>query len=476
MLEVLRGEIALTGYAWYLLGHPMIDVPALSAPAAVVSAYGVSMLVAALAGAVADAAGWSGVHRPIGGVGALAACVVGGGLSVAGRPGGESGAARDVVIGVVQTNVPQSNKMASTMAERLRDFSRFVDLTRQAAAGPPGPIEADLVVWPETMFPGRVINAAAIEVERGLGLSFRVDGPAGEGFAGGRVAATHFADELVSVQRSLGVPLLVGGIAIDGEYERWLIEEFRRRERDGVEAEGRPAVIREYNSAVVISGGKIQERRYDKVELTPFGEMIPYVWRFPKLQAVVVDLGARGMRFNLSPGTMVGGLDIQATGGKKVRAATPICFEATKAALCRSLILGDGAGGVLSGAGRASVLINLSNDGWFGDSDMGRAQHLLAARWRCVEMGVPMVRSVNTGYSAAIDRRGRVTALRLQDGGEARARVDGVLVASVRIDPERRPTVFERVGLGPAWAAAVLGVIGTLALLVRRRRLAALGV
>ena len=154
-----------------------------------------------------------------------------------------------------------------------------------------------------------------------------------------------------------------------------------------------------------------------------------------------------------------------------VRAATPICFEATKADLCRRLIIGDG-------TGRASLFVNLSNDGWFSFWDAGRRQHLQAARWRCVEMGVPMVRAVNTGASVAIDRRGRITNDRLIDrpavsGGSMR--VDGVLVAQVRVDSERRPTIFERVGMVPAYGVFVLSVLGSAAFWIRRRRLGIAG-
>jgi apolipoprotein N-acyltransferase len=63
------------------------------------------------------------------------------------------------------------------------------------------------------------------------------------------------------------------------------------------------------------------------------------------------------------------------------------------------------------GAKAADLLVNLSNDGWFGWYDAGRLQHQQAARLRAIENRVPLVRVANTGASAAIDSCGRITAV-----------------------------------------------------------------
>ena len=57
----------------------------------------------------------------------------------------------------------------------------------------------------------------------------------------------------------------------------------------------------------------------------------------------------------------------------------------------------------------ATVLVNLSNLAWFGDSH-ALEQHLRIARMRSLELGRPMLRATNTGVTAAIDHRGVVTA------------------------------------------------------------------
>src|SRR5205814_4698027 len=102
--------------------------------------------------------------------------------------------------------------------------------------------------------------------------------------------------------------------------------------------------------------------------------------------------------------------------------ATPICFEATKPGLCRRLVSRE--------PDQPRVIVNLTNDGWFGWFDPGRWQHLQIARWRAVELGVPVVRAANTGVSAAIDARGCLMKAGVEVAPGA-ARSDGFLIADV---------------------------------------------
>ena len=95
------------------------------------------------------------------------------------------------------------------------------------------------------------------------------------------------------------------------------------------------------------------------------------------------------------------------------------------------------------GGKRASVLINLSNDGWFADHEAGRQQHVQIARFRAIENRVALVRAANTGCSVAIDARGFV----LETIGEGRygsGQQPGSLLAQVQA--ESRHTLFSRVG------------------------------
>jgi apolipoprotein N-acyltransferase len=85
---------------------------------------------------------------------------------------------------------------------------------------------------------------------------------------------------------------------------------------------------------------------------------------------------------------------------------------------------------------RPGLILNVTNDGWFGDTP-GPRQHFAQARLRAVERGIPMVRAANTGISAVIDPYGRVLSS-LPVGHE------GVLDVSL---PGVAPvTVFDDVG------------------------------
>jgi apolipoprotein N-acyltransferase len=227
-----------------------------------------------------------------------------------------------------------------------------------------------------------------------------------------------------------------------------------------------------YNSVFLVWQGRVQVDRYDKISLTPFGEVIPYVWRWPGLQKLIMNVGAGGMKFDLTSGSALTVFEAPVSRSKietvagpmtptaaahsdedrtRVPVVTPICFEATKSDLCRRLVYEGG-------ARRAAIIINMSNDGWFGDLMGGREQHLLAARWRCVELGLPMVRAVNTGISCSIDARG-VLRKYGPDGQTQAVNVDGVLVDTVALAPIDGATIFARCGNAFGWIVLVLAAL-----------------
>ena len=143
--------------------------------------------------------------------------------------------------------------------------------------------------------------------------------------------------------------------------------------------------------------------------------------------------------------------------------ATPICFENAMARVCRRLVYEHG-------RKRADVLVNLSNEGWFGRYDAGRRQHLQIARFRCVENRVPMIRSVNTGVSVAIDSSGRLIgpASVTGDGVGVAPREAGWLLAELPLD--HRSTLYGRLGDAFAWTC-LLATAGlwSAAVIARRR-------
>jgi len=99
----------------------------------------------------------------------------------------------------------------------------------------------------------------------------------------------------------------------------------------------------------------------------------------------------------------------------------------------------------------AVALRPATNDAWFG-KDAGPYQHLAQAQLRAIEQGIPMVRAANTGVSAIIDARGRVTAsIDLNTAGY----VDALLPAPLP------PTLYSKTGDWPVLAvlALALGVL-----------------
>jgi apolipoprotein N-acyltransferase len=406
--------------------------------------YLVSLLLAAATGAVMDLAHARG-RCPRAPLAALAAVVVIFAACGWSLPGDAPG--RPVRLAAVQTNVPQSNKMGWTVEQELHDFQRFQALTRDAADQHP-----TLIAWPETMMPGLTLEPDALRELRDRGIVFTL----GDDGASGEIAATAFADGLLSLQRDLGVPMLVGEEARTSlrvqRTDRGLSLPFQHR----------------YNSAYLVSGGSIAPTRYDKLRLTPFGETMPYFRAIPGLQQKLLDLGASGMAFDLSEGTHRTVFDIPTPDGP-IHAVTPICFESTVSSLNRSLLFDDTAASdllkrcPLSPAGRrADLIVNLTNDGWFGPSLLGRLQHLQAARWRSLETATPTLRVANTGVSAVIDSRGRLVASGV-NGLPGAAMTDGVLTADVRLGAG--VPLFARVGDTFGW----LSLFGALALLIHAR-------
>jgi apolipoprotein N-acyltransferase len=143
--------------------------------------------------------------------------------------------------------------------------------------------------------------------------------------------------------------------------------------------EGRDAY---FNS--VISLGAAPRQIYHKVHLVPFGEFVPPGFRWTlDLMSIPLSDFTRG-RVDQAPLAVAG-----------QRVAINVCYEdAFGAEIARSLP-------------EATLLVNVSNVAWFGDS-LAPAQHLNIARLRAIETGRMHLTATNTGITAAIDRDGRV--------------------------------------------------------------------
>lgn len=445
-VEFLRAEVFMGGYAWGLTSQGMINSSfAYIAPLAGV--YGVTLAVTALASLFVfvilkykERVVAKGHKVVLPGIvylllGYLALMFL---VTQAPAPVETPSKFR---VASVQTNIPQSNKTYWTLEAEVRDYRRMQRLSEQAAERTPS-----LIIWPETMMPGISIEPSAVAAMEAKGLVFTLKEAMPEelGTDEKRIKATAFWEALSEHSRRTGVPMLIGEEGLEGfEVD--------------VDAQGRVEWTQKarYNSAYLVRNGAVSGDRYDKMELTPFGEYMPVISRFPWLEQKLLGLAAAGMRFDLSPGTRK--TVFRVPGGEgDVRVVTPICFEITESTVCRALAFADG-------VRRADVLVNMSNDGWFQGSDAAREQHLRISQWRAMELGTPVVRSANTGISAVIDAHGRIVA-RGVDGNAEGTRAEGVLIADVPL-PSQEATFYARTGnwlgwgcLG-AWAALTLGAV-----------------
>jgi apolipoprotein N-acyltransferase len=139
------------------------------------------------------------------------------------------------------------------------------------------------------------------------------------------------------------------------------------------------------NSAITLDPEGREVSRYDKIHLVPFGEYVP-AWAFPGLvDKITSEVGnfvpGSGYRIAQTP---VGGIGVF------------ICYEAIFPQLVRRLV-----------AAGAGVLVNISNDAWYGDS-AAAYQHLEMARLRAIENRRYLLRATDDGVTTLIDPYGRV--------------------------------------------------------------------
>ena len=157
-----------------------------------------------------------------------------------------------------------------------------------------------------------------------------------------------------------------------------------------------------FTSILLIDGMGSVRGTYDKWRLVPGGEFLPF-------EPLLARLGFRkvvSLPESFTPGQGPTNLDVPGAG----LAGMLICYEAI---FPHRLVAKE----------RPLWLVNVTNDGWFGNS-VGPYQHLAQMRMRAIEQGLPVARAANTGISAVIDPMGRITA---QSRLGVAAVVDGAL-------------------------------------------------
>ncbi len=337
--EHLRSFV-FTGFPWATIGYAQHASPPLLGVAPWSGVYGLSFVT--VLGAAALHALWRARRadrRPDRGAYAALATVAL--LHVAGLAsylGAGDAAGGSVRVAVLQGNIDQGVKWSREWFEST--LLAYVELTREAAGD-----GAELVIWPETAVP------AAIETSQ------------------------REIDLLSDLARETGVALVVGAVGI---------EPARSSEPPRV-----------YDSAFLLTPAGTVTARYDKTQLVPFGEYVPFqdlLGRF--VVAIARGIATTGVTPGAEPRAVE--LPLPGPGERPLIAGVPICYELLFPDLVRRFVR-DG----------AEMLLAITNDAWYGRTG-APFQFLAMTALRSAETGVWTARAANTGVSAIIDGRGRV--------------------------------------------------------------------
>lgn len=283
-------------------------------------------------------------------------------------------AAGTLTVGIAQGNVAQERKWDPAFVDET--MARYAALTEAAAAG-----GAELVVWPETATP----------------FFFQEPG--------------ERRQAVLELSRRTGAYILFGspGATFDG-----------------------PRLVGQRNRAYLVGPARGEIDYYDKMELVPFGEYVPFSRVLFFVEQMVEVVGT------LLPGTRPTVFE-----GPRGRFGVLVCYEGVFPWVSRRLVH-DG----------ADFLVNVTNDAWYGRTS-APYQHLAQATIRTVENRVPLVRAANTGISAVVGDDGRLVWEGPLD--ELLEHTDRIAWRGVRTFYTRFGDVFVWACLVAVLAAAVAG-------------------
>jgi apolipoprotein N-acyltransferase len=326
LFEYLRAYL-MTGFPWLTLAYAHVASP-LAGLAPILGVYGVSGVVALLAGALGLL-----VSSPLRQTQLVAAALVVGVLV--------SSLGLKQIAWTEAYGQPISVRLAQGNIDQGKKFdSEFIDSTLSLYHGLVTQQAADLIAVPETALP--ILTS---QLPQDLLPSLR------------------------AYAQSSGSHLFIG-VAVDDGDNRYS------------------------NSVLGYSPKASPVYRYDKHHLVPFGEFVPFGFRW-FVNMMKIPLGEFA-----SPGVLQPNMQV-----KDQRVMPNICYED---------LFGDEIALQLRAQARtpegaASILLNVSNLAWYGDS-IAIPQHLQISQMRSLETGRPMLRSTNTGATAIINPRGEVVS------------------------------------------------------------------
>ncbi len=403
--ELLRGVLMVTGFPWNLLAYSQAAVPWAIQPASLVGAYGLSLILALgsallARGALGAAdAGRTEGRKPLPGWAwpTVALALV---LLVLAAGRARISTLDDRVNGGRQGVRMEAALVQCNVSQEMkmsaRDRVGIADVLFRMTREAAAGRELDLVIWPESSIPF---------------LRFRNE--------------PVLRAEIQSLARELDTPILFGSV----DSPAGLGETYQPGGR------GRGAYT---NAAMLVDRRGVLAWKYDKIHLVPFGEYVPakrLLFFAGKLVSEVADFTPGESYAITRLGTADGGC--------------LICYEIIFPELARGFVRQG-----------ADLLVNITNDAWFGDSAAPR-QHFNAAVFRAVENGRPVLRCANTGISGVIDPLGRVRQ-------QTRLNERSIVPVSLTVAP--LDTFYTRHGEVTSWGCLGLWALTLTACLVRRRR------
>ena len=433
-LEMLRARI-FSGFPWSFLGVSQYQLVPLIQIASLTGVYGVSFLVVWFSLAVYSAAlmiVWHPTKRHVWQAEivlpllVIAGCYVGGFFEINRSVTAES----FLSVTAVQPSVPQS--LIWNASEDAKRFQQLLDLSQRALnsegrfprvpnrenetdSGTRGTLPSALLVWPESAVPD-------------------LDRPTYD-------AINKFA-------RSNQI---------------WII-------LNGDDVEFHPGATNYFNAAFLIGPDGRWRQAYHKRDLVIFGEYVPLVRWLPFLKWLTPITGGwtagdQPVTFEINPQeeapdepTNIIFLDTNdGSRGRSphqiIKTSPLICFEDTFPSTTREAARDD-----------EDFLVNLTNDGWFGDS-AEQWQHMANSVFRAVENGLPLLRCANNGMSCLIDGHGRIKSIfRDQYGNEYGQGALNVKIPLLSPAEKSAPTFYNRNGDWFGWSCVMV----TILLLVRK--------
>ncbi|MDD3472020.1 MAG: apolipoprotein N-acyltransferase [Syntrophaceae bacterium] len=252
-------------------------------------------------------------------------------------------------------------------------------------------------------------------------------------------SVTAGADLLIWPETS--VPVVIGGEDLAWMEAVQISQKLNKPMLIGAPSQTNSAgEINYFNSAFLIDGSEILAD-YDKIHLVPFGEYMPLAWLLP------LGPGMAAREADFTPGVSMKVLKPPNTPPFSVL----ICYEAIFPDLSR-MAVNNG----------ATFLVNITNDGWF-DTSSAPYQHLAMAKFRSIENRKWLVRSANTGISAAFNPLGElVDSIPLGESGWINVRLTDSTNHVI--------TFYTKYGDVFAWICIIILILEILFTLLRKEK------